>query len=228
MKTCRICHEEKTLDLFGNNKSYADGKSSECKACEKKRKAEYYKQKGEDIRAKNKLWHENNRNRAILVQKEWRQKNLKKDQENKRKYRKNNIERVRANQKRYAGKYKEKAKSYNKQFRLDNPEKMMFRSAFSRSRRIGVPFDISLDDIEMPTHCPILGIELKLSETGLPAENSPSIDRIIPELGYVKGNIFVVSHRANAIKRDATLEELKSLLAWMEPRVEAVKKQYFY
>lgn len=46
---------------------------------------------------------------------------------------------------------------------------------------------------------------------------SPSLDRIDNRLGYVKGNVIVVSHRANAIKRDATLDELRRIVAFYEP-----------
>lgn len=45
--------------------------------------------------------------------------------------------------------------------------------------------------------------------------SSPSIDRIIPELGYVRGNIAVISMRANKLKSDATSEELERISAWM-------------
>ena len=55
--------------------------------------------------------------------------------------------------------------------------------------------------------CPVLGIPLVIGE-GACSDNSPSIDRIIPELGYVKGNIKVISRRANRIKNDATPDEL--------------------
>jgi hypothetical protein len=38
--------------------------------------------------------------------------------------------------------------------------------------------------------------------------DSPSLDRVIPELGYVQGNVIWVSHRANSIKQNATAEEI--------------------
>jgi len=44
----------------------------------------------------------------------------------------------------------------------------------------------------------------------------PSLDRKVPALGYVKTNIFVISFRANRIKSDSTVEELKSILTYME------------
>jgi len=57
--------------------------------------------------------------------------------------------------------------------------------------------------------CPILGIPL-IPGIGAQSPNSPSLDRIIPSLGYVKGNIAVISYRANAMKNDATIDELES------------------
>lgn len=47
-------------------------------------------------------------------------------------------------------------------------------------------------------------------------DGSPTIDRIINDLGYVKGNVIVISWRANRIKSDATLAELKAIVAFYE------------
>ena len=44
-----------------------------------------------------------------------------------------------------------------------------------------------------------------------PIENSPSLDRIDPTKGYVKGNVWIISHKANVFKSYATHEELKIL-----------------
>ena len=67
----------------------------------------------------------------------------------------------------------------------------------------------------MPTHCPVLGMELNyLGSVGSGGEKPPntaSIDRIIPSLGYVRGNVVVVSWRANSLKKDATLKEMEAL-----------------
>ena len=75
-----------------------------------------------------------------------------------------------------------------------------------RARTQNIPFNLELSDIQIPTHCPILGIKLQLNK-GV-KDNSYSIDKIIPELGYVKGNIIIISMRANRIKSDASIEEL--------------------
>lgn len=61
----------------------------------------------------------------------------------------------------------------------------------------------------IPTYCPVLGSKLEraLGSQG-PGPNSPTLDRVKPELGYIPSNIVVVSNRANRAKGDLTLEEL--------------------
>lgn len=84
----------------------------------------------------------------------------------------------------------------------------MVRSAKERAKKMGLPFNITAEDVIIPNYCPALGIPLKIG-TGHPTPNSPSLDRIVPELGYTKGNVMVISHKANTIKNDATPEEIK-------------------
>lgn len=98
---------------------------------------------------------------------------------------------------------------------LHDPRLEMLSSARRRARRDGVPFALSLDDVEIPGRCPILGIELRVAD-GKPAPHSPTIDRVSPALGYVAGNVHVISHRANRIKNDATEEELEMVLAYVK------------
>jgi hypothetical protein len=93
------------------------------------------------------------------------------------------------------------------------PEKRLWWGAKRRARRGNLLFDITVEDIHVPTRCPILGIDLYVGTTG--NENSPSLDRIIPTSGYVRGNIQVISHRANRLKNDATFEEIEKLYNWM-------------
>ena len=87
----------------------------------------------------------------------------------------------------------------------------------------GLPFDLTEADISIPTHCPVLGIPLV---TGLGRglrSNAPSLDRFIPELGYVRGNVEIISYRANVLKSNATLEEHEKLTAWMRWQTEKRK-----
>ena len=98
-----------------------------------------------------------------------------------------------------------------------NPERVMLSGAKKRAREAGVAFNLELGDIQIPTHCPVLGIVLK-TNTGRLDDSSPSLDRHIPILGYVKGNVSVISMRANRLKSDASISEWESLVAWMRGR----------
>ena len=69
-------------------------------------------------------------------------------------------------------------------------------------------FHITADDVTIPEYCPLLGIPLEINTHGA-SHNSPSIDRIDSKKGYVKGNVWIISHRANTVKSDASLEELE-------------------
>ncbi len=91
------------------------------------------------------------------------------------------------------------------------PEYFMFIGARSRAREQNLPFNLVLEDIVIPAVCPLLEIPLVVAKN-CHTDNSPSLDRICPEKGYVKGNIMVISFRANTIKSDATLSELKQLI----------------
>ena len=92
----------------------------------------------------------------------------------------------------------------------------MWYSARKRATKAEVPFDISLDDIVIPEICPVLGIKLQVNRGCGFKPTSPSLDRKIPSVGYVKGNVRVISYRANEIKRDATLEELEKVIRYLQ------------
>lgn len=91
----------------------------------------------------------------------------------------------------------------------------MVSSASRRAKNKGLAFDIDRDYIRsiFTSHCPIFGTPLEWStdrNNGYRAlPNSPSLDRIDPLKGYVKGNVWIISYRANTIKNDASHEELK-------------------
>jgi hypothetical protein len=83
----------------------------------------------------------------------------------------------------------------------------------SKCTKLDIPFDLDRSDLVIPTHCPVLGIPLVFGNVDKgyshhASEGSPSIDRIDPEGGYVKGNVVIVSWRANRIKGNASIQEL--------------------
>lgn len=83
-----------------------------------------------------------------------------------------------------------------------------FREKFRRKKASNYKHEWTIDfgDLTFPTHCPVLGIQLDYF-THERQENSVSFDRIDPTKGYIKGNVVVMSWRANRIKNDGTAEE---------------------
>lgn len=79
-------------------------------------------------------------------------------------------------------------------------------------------FNITTKDVHIPLFCPILGIPIDTSRkgNGKATDSSPSIDRINSDKGYVLGNIQVISYRANTLKSNATIEELRKILKYLE------------
>lgn len=97
---------------------------------------------------------------------------------------------------------------------LVNPKTRLIALAKSRARKKGLEFDISENDIQLPEFCPVLGVKLQVSTSGL-SHNSYSLDRIDPTLGYIKGNIQVMSHLANSMKHSANEEQLLAFAKWI-------------
>ena len=97
----------------------------------------------------------------------------------------------------------------------DSIKKAILRTAKARAKKKGIVFDITIDDFNLPDKCPLLGIPLAVNYD-ISSDNSYSLDKIIPELGYVKGNVWIISNKANAIKSNASLEELQLLVKNLE------------
>ena len=82
----------------------------------------------------------------------------------------------------------------------------------SDNERDKLDFNITYEDFEIPERCPLLGIPLvKHISEGNAKDDSPSLDRIKPELGYVRGNVWVISHKANEIKNNVNSDTLKTI-----------------
>lgn len=99
--------------------------------------------------------------------------------------------------------------------RLYDPEvRRMWAKSKSSAAKRGIPFTIRWEDIEVPSHCPVLGVPLR-RVAGMCVPEHPSLDRVDNTRGYVPGNVRVISHRANMIKGSATLDELDAVIKYM-------------
>ena len=108
-----------------------------------------------------------------------------------------------------------------RKWRVENPEKAMLNSSKNRAKRLGLEFNLELEDILIPINCPILGIPLKVGKGKL-WDGSPTLDRIDNTLGYIKGNIAVISYKANRYKTDLDIELVERFLKYMKK--EEIKK----
>lgn len=92
--------------------------------------------------------------------------------------------------------------------------KKILNGARTRAYRDGVPFNLTVDDVlPVPRICPALGIAMSVEG---PRSITPTLDRIVPSSGYVPGNVRWISHRANRLKSDATLQELEKLVSYVK------------
>lgn len=95
-------------------------------------------------------------------------------------------------------------------------------SAKIRAKRKSLEFNLDISFLReiAPDKCPVFGFDLDWngwkSSNGVAKENAPSLDRIDPNKGYVKGNVMWLSWKANRLKSDATHQDLLTLCKWMK------------
>ena len=90
----------------------------------------------------------------------------------------------------------------------------------SKMKRAGIEFSINFGDLKFPEYCPILDIKLDYFANGKPQDNSPFFDRINNLKGYVKNNVMIISNKANRLKANGNIEELKKILNYLESNMK--------
>lgn len=94
----------------------------------------------------------------------------------------------------------------------------LYNQARYRAKQKGIAFTIKRNDLVIPKKCPILGLTLKINE-GKRKEDSYSLDRVDTSKGYIKGNVRVISWRANRLKLNMTLKIFKRFILYLEKKV---------
>ncbi len=95
----------------------------------------------------------------------------------------------------------------------------MWKGSHKRAKEQGSFWNLQLEDVPLiPDFCPVLGIPLD-KESKRRGPNSPSLDRVIPVLGYTPGNVCVISWRANDLKKDASVEELEAVVKYIRRHI---------
>lgn len=120
-------------------------------------------------------------------------------------YRAKNIERLRA-----------KGRHDGRIHYVRHHKRVFVQRAFRRAKELGLEFNITVDDISWPTHCPRYGLKIDYAVTRGRKDNSPSLDRIDNRKGYIKGNVEIICWRANRHKSDATMDEMRRQVNYLE------------
>lgn len=97
----------------------------------------------------------------------------------------------------------------------------LIAEAHRRAKDKNLPFNIEWTDVVIPPTCPILEIPLFHGVRNA-CDNSPTLDRIIPELGYIKGNTRVISKRANTIKSFGTAAEHLAVARYIQEAASGI------
>lgn len=197
---------------FSKDRSRSAGLSARCKGCDK---AHYTRRKPRqrELDAQNRA-HINARMR------EWRSKpeNAERVREEARRYYQDNREACQKRGRSYYERNREKCKATSRAARLKKYEHYLVKRLQRRAKAKGLPFDLDPEDILIPEVCPVLGIPITKEGRGQ-RDGAPSVDRLVPNRGYVRGNIKVISMRANQIKNCASIEEVERVLAYMKEHV---------
>lgn len=119
---------------------------------------------------------------------------------------------------------------YNTNSAFEAHLKMMYKNALQRAIKEQCPFDIDIPYLRsIATNlCPVFGIVLSWGMMGQGnkknSDSAPSLDKIKPEYGYVKGNVRIISLLANRMKQDVGYEELYKLADWLHEEEKEVEK----
>lgn len=98
-----------------------------------------------------------------------------------------------------------------------NPSLYLWRTARHRAKTLGIAFDIEPEDLVIPEYCPITGDKIDVLVSNY--ANGASVDKVQNDKGYVRGNVRVISRKANRMKGDADLVHLERMIAYMKGEI---------
>ena len=85
-------------------------------------------------------------------------------------------------------------------------DRVVLQNRGAAARRSGIPFTVDIDAFpNSPAVCPCCGVRMRRCEA---RRIAPSLDRLVPALGYVDGNVLWVCWLCNTTKSNHTLAEL--------------------
>lgn len=104
-------------------------------------------------------------------------------------------------------------------FRSPTWRASMLSNAMHRAQRRGAKFDrAALEELldNAPDRCPVFGtlFAVRRGVRGV-VDTAPTVDRLDNSKGYVRGNMCLISWKANRVKNDATLSDLTAVVTWL-------------
>lgn len=194
---------------------------------------EQRKNNPEKYRAYNEEYRERNRERLLLREREYYKTHVQEVRERHRKWYANNKDKARARHFRWASKNRDHLSRKHKEWYMKNRGAALVNSAKRRSIKAGIPFDLDghIDEIQRRIDagvCELTGIAFDMTKDDRirVRPNAPSIDRIIPDLGYVINNVRVVAMAANTMLMNWGEEfAFKMAQSWVEKKKSSAKDQ---
>jgi hypothetical protein len=218
MKICKHCNIEKPLNDFVKTKLTLDGTISTCRVCANKQVrdrnfAVSLKEKSCCQCNKIKLAEEFPKNKQLPGGlHSWCKSCCAEKHKNSgyaKKY--NNVRKQKIHNDPV---FKAKINKQKQESRLRNIPSVLLKSCKDRALKKGLEFNLTLEDIVIPDMCPIL-LQPIVQGNKDNYKFSPSVDRIDNTKGYIKGNVQIISMKANTIKNSATIEELILFAEWV-------------
>jgi hypothetical protein len=98
----------------------------------------------------------------------------------------------------------------------------------NRAKNQNIPFDLDLEFLTSiaTDECPVFKTPFTWGHGKGRHPYRPSLDKVVPELGYVKYNVVFISYKANAIKQDITEKELYAVADWLHDKRKEVLNAY--
>lgn len=221
LRVCLDCgleaHDLKDLELFKTRKGSKHGKENLCGKCVTERNRKWRKAHPKKVKESLRKYREANREKRNEQRKSYRIADPEKIRKHDREYYGVNRERVLKNQKKWRKAHPEKQREKNKQYYEDHREEQIeymrkylkanpFRYTFLRARKAskkkGLDFDLTEDYLlqlwaECGGMCSMTGVSMLKTADERYHPYLMSLDRIVPEKGYVKGNVRLVSYWYN-------------------------------
>lgn len=159
-------------------------------------------------RIRKERWDENRESYLAELRRK-RQENPERFRERERRSYRKNKEKHKARVAAYRAAHPEMTKRSRQNYRLRRPWFHMLKGAKKRSLSLGLPFDLTEDWMRKTWtgFCSVSGLPLTYGPKNHHVF-SPSIDRIIPSLGYTQANCRIVCFAVNALKGIGTDEDM--------------------